>query len=300
MVLQVPPSFENTKDMPIRFPANTSERSRGEGKDDDEKQKKVSQLKKFGIAGLAAVTILAGGITIGANVSAKEQAPPVATEPAETTPTEPTETDPVVAPETEDKSDDETETELSYEEQVAALEIPAGLDKDELATTFVADRLTQWLNAGCEDSLSEDTIGQTWDEALPLIAEENAKLFSEALFIEGWEQETANYLPDAVDAFRDLNLNTLNGYVSTQWSDKPENIEGFKSWYTVNSVNETSNRNYKGDRVRRLYIAGTQHWNDDKNVYDTSSWYKTYNITVDFYEVDGIAKVSYMGGFMSS
>ncbi|MPN41226.1 hypothetical protein SDC9_188768 [bioreactor metagenome] len=93
-----------------------------------------------------------------------------------------------------------------------------------------------------------------------------------------------------------MNLGVINAYADTAWSSNPENIEGFRTWFTVDTdptsgkskVIETVN----ADGSRTLIIPIVQHWNDDKNDYDRSDADPTFTYIITFQEVDGKAKVS--------
>lgn len=200
-------------------------------------------------AGAAGVALAAGGFL---GISAANQPPqsePVPTSPAET---------PGADTETQNPAPVET-NELTVEQ----LEIPAGLDAETLGKTIVEERFSDWVNAGADDSLMDKAIdaGEGWDTLLPKIADENEQVFAAALFESGWETD-ANDTHD-VNSFRDTNLSILQWYVATAWSgdEKPENIEGFRSWMTVDEVTEISS----DGTTRTIDVAYTDHDNSDKN-----------------------------------
>jgi hypothetical protein len=161
----------------------------------------------------------------------------------------------------------------TYEQQVAALEIPAGLSAEELAKVLVEDRWTKWANAGVateteskefeNDWYAYPTSDETGIEAFTKAqADENAEVFIDALYTDDWEDR-----PDLVSFIeRDKRTNylVLRGYMATAWTSYSKDIEPYKNWFEVSSVRETST----GQNERTLVIEAIQHANDDKNSMD--------------------------------
>lgn len=175
----------------------------------------------------------------------------------------------------------EAETELSYEEQVAALEIPAGLSPEELADAF-ADRLNQWLSAGCDDLLAGRSNYNI--NNIDSLATKNAQVFKDALFMDWKEYE------------KKVGENwSLIEYMSNwNYTHLVENLKGneSKSWYTVDDgfglYNHVLAKSPPGaeESFRQIEIPVTRHGNSDDS--EALTYY------VIFYEVNGTEKVSYV------
>ncbi len=226
-------------------------------------------------SGLAGAAIAAGAV-MGINAAAEApQSQPTAEAPADPS-----------APEA--PTDSSPETPVSPELTVEQLEIPAGLSAEELGKLVVADRFTAWRNAGAREDLNKRSAAENiaWADLLPRMAGENRDLFAEALFVPDWQLDTN--LSVVAEAFSDINLNTLEGYVATEWSQdtKPENIEGYRSWYTVDSSRELS----KSDSERIVEVKWSLHDNSDLNTRDplkvTAGTY-----TMTFRTVDNVEKM---------
>jgi hypothetical protein len=208
----------------------------------------------------AAVLIAMGALTLSACSGDKSPvSDPIAAETGEPAP----DTTPSI--EASQPTPDESEAPVPGGEllPVEALEIPAGLDAEELGTMIVADRFTKWGNAGAEDSLLQESMDRNlgWDTLIPEKVSENRKIFADALYVEGWEQNTQ--LRTYVDGSSKANENTLKWYTSTQWNgeEKPENIEGYKVELTVDGVQEVES----DDTSRTIEVAYTNHTNSDLN-----------------------------------
>lgn len=145
----------------------------------EDKSKKASKLKKLGVGAL--VVAVGAGVWAGVNSSDRDEQKPAPTAAAPADPSGETSAsaEPTAG-----------ETELSYEEEVAALEIPAGLSAEELANTYVADRMTAWLGAGSDDSIFDDEGGifVDWTKVSEIEKHTN-KLFTDALFVEDWKDK---------------------------------------------------------------------------------------------------------------
>jgi hypothetical protein len=217
---------------------------------------------KRGVALLAAGALTIGLAGCGANASA--QGP----EPTSSSSSEPT-------PDTsEAPSPQETETPTSSE-----FEIPAGLSAEEVGELIVGDRFTNWNNAGAEDSLLDRSIDEniSWDDLLPIVADENKKLYADALYVDGWENDPN--LVKSVDGARDANLSVLQWYTYTAWSseEKPENKEGFKSWMEVIDVDEVTS----DEDSRVINVVYIQKNNSDQNLGPEADPVETvYNISL--------------------
>jgi hypothetical protein len=223
-----------------------------------EKRKRSSLLKTVGVfaAGLA---VAGAGFAGYSTMNNTPKPQPVATAPGEPLP----EATPSIEP--SQPTPVESEAPVSGGEllSVEALEIPTGLDAEELGTMIVADRFTKWGNAGAVDSLLQESMDRNlgWDTLIPEKVSENRKIFADALYVEGWEQNTQ--LRTYVDGSSKANENTLKWYTSTQWNgeEKPENIEGYKVELTVDGVQEVES----DDTSRTIEVAYTNHTNSDLN-----------------------------------
>jgi len=249
--------------------------------------KKSKLALKIG-AGVAGILVAAGAYGFGAMSNDAPKNEPVATAPAEPT------LEPSIAPSveaTEPTPSENFETIMVNGEKlsVADLEIPSGLDAEELGTMIVADRFSSWLNAGAYEGLSKQLVSErlTWEVKLPQLAEENKATFAKALYVDGWETKTQ--LITSADSFKEANLGTLEWYTATQWSgdEKPENKEGFKNWKTIDGVQEVAAE----DGIRVIDVAYTNHTNSDLNRGPSPQVEGgVYTITLE--EVDGTEKIS--------
>lgn len=111
---------------------------------------------------------------------------------------------------TENKASDQdttptVEKELSFEQQVDALKIEAGLSPEEFAHVFF-ERQESWILAGKEQyfeewSAEEDSSIRQGTEIQHRIAEEQKLIYANALFIPGWQ----NSLSNLAEAHREAN-----------------------------------------------------------------------------------------------
>lgn len=148
-----------------------------------------------------------------------------------------------------------------------SFEIPSGMESEAVGKFIVEDLIDGWVNASAEDalfdvSMEDDNISRSWDEILPEIAKANAEARVDQIFIEGWESKPN--LAAAAKGITSANESALRWYVTTAWSDDPENIEGYKVWSEVQSVTELPDED-PTDNKRTLDIYMTDHNNNDKN-----------------------------------
>ena len=178
------------------------------------------------------------------------------------------------------------EAELSVEK----LRVPTGLDAETLGKTIVEDRFDAWDNAGANDSLLAriKKAGLAWGEFLPIVAKENAQIFADALYIDGWQSN--DNLSNYVKGEEETNLATLDAYKSTAWNkdEHPENIEPYRQWSTVESVIELGS---SGGDERTLEITYTSHDNSDKNMIESNTRTGNNTFTITFKAVDGFEKI---------
>lgn len=196
---------------------------------------------------------------------------------------------------------------------VEELQIPAGLSDEEFGRLVVEDRLAKWVNAGANEGLltRKEEEGLTWDELLPIIADENRDLFVEALInpADGWRTGggagASNYLwgqhtQDSIDRLREWNLQTLQAYVETQWSDDPEDTEGYRTWWQVEGYGEVWSNGLHGygsgdGRVDAIF---TLHNNSDQNTLSAFPKDVVYHAMFQDTKVEGDQE--WIQGFMIS
>lgn len=187
---------------------------------------------------------------------------------------------------------------LTYEQQVAALEIPAGLSAEELAKLLVEERWTQWANAGVSTEAEGDELYDEWSnyadingldaEGFAAIkAGKNAEVFVDALFVDDWRNKTD--LVKYIEREKRTNSYVLLGYMATAWAGRAEDKEPYRNWFTVDSVKEVSTNK----RERTLTIEVSQNTNDDKNSMEplTGDGKVKFTVTLQKNE-DGTEKIS--------
>lgn len=146
---------------------------------------------------------------------------------------------------------------------VKSLELPATLTPEQLGTTFVQDRLSQWEMAG---SVGGDQLQKDWvktnladkDFLAPTIAK-NGDTFADALFVSNWREN-----PDLVkwvDQEKRINLASLETWLKTYKSGDSNDVEAYKSGVTAESTTVVTQ---SGDAVT-ISVAATEHDNADKN-----------------------------------
>lgn len=101
----------------------------------------------------------------------------------------------------------ETEApEKSFEELVNERKIEAGLSAEEYATTLFEDRWVAWLTPIDKEAFYEEHYSADGKEALLAVeqryAEENTKIFANALFQPGWETTVATEMEQQTDRVR--------------------------------------------------------------------------------------------------
>lgn len=145
--------------------------------------------------------------------------------------------------------------------------IPAGLDAEAVAEAVVEGSLTNWGNAGANDSLRDRILASddSFDTVIAAVAAENKKVATDNLLVPGWE--SIDSLVSLADGSEDINYENLQWFTSTAWSsdEKPENIEGFKTWRDVTVVQEIDDGD--GDpNTRTIKLDYTNYTNSDKNL----------------------------------
>lgn len=144
--------------------------------------------------------------------------------------------------------------------------IPAGLDAQTLGTEIVEGALTDWANAGGNNTL-RDRIRAS-DESREVVtaevAAENRVVVVDTLFIPGWE--SIDSLVSFASGGETSNEETIRWYAATAWtSEEPKNVEGYRAWMEVEAVREVDD----GDgaaATRTILVDYTNHANTDKNV----------------------------------
>lgn len=150
---------------------------------------------------------------------------------------------------------------------VKSLELPATLSPEQLGTTFVQDRLSQWEMAG---SVGGDQLQKDWikdgaargiadkDYLAPTIAK-NGDTFADALFVSNWREN-----PDLVkwvDQEKRINLASLETWLKTYKSGDSNDVEPYKSGVTAESTTVVTQ---SGEAVT-ISVAATEHDNAVKN-----------------------------------
>lgn len=145
--------------------------------------------------------------------------------------------------------------------------IPAGLDAEAVAEAVVEGALTNWGNAGANDSLRDRMLASdnSFDSVIAEVAAENKKVATDNLLIDGWE--SVESLVSLADGSEDINYENLQWFTSTAWNSdtKPENIEGFKTWREVTIVQEGDGGD-ENPNTRTIKLDYTNHTNSDKNL----------------------------------
>ncbi len=144
--------------------------------------------------------------------------------------------------------------------------IPAGLDAEAAAKAVVEGALTDWENAGANDSLRNHILSsdESFDTVMQGVAEDNKVVVTDNLFIEGWE--SVESLSSLAAGAEQANFNNLSWFSSTAWSDEePENVEGFRTWMEVTAVRETDDGDNNPD-TRTILVDYTNNSNSDQNV----------------------------------
>lgn len=237
-------------------------------------KKRIKTSHKI-IAGIAGGALLAGGavgLSLGLNKTPEGGSPVATGEPFPSETGEPTEPTPE-----------------SPELTVSDIEIAAGLSSEELGELLVAGRFVDWDNAGATDELrtAAREANMSWEDYLPIVADKNMNLYAEALFVEDWREKPE--LTQWVEGSRNINIGVLSNYVYTAWSQesKPENIEGWRMWRTIDSVTEISN----DGTTRTIEVVFTDHDNSDKNLAEPLS-YEGATWTITTTSIGGVEKIS--------
>lgn len=225
---------------------------------------------------------IAAGLAIGVGVAALTGcAPGAESEPKPTqTQSVEAETPPVEATPAPEQS---TSPEVSLEEQIEALKIPAGLSNEELAEAYI-DISNKWWVAGAEEGLSKDRVeaNLTWDEFIPQIAVENTALYAPALYGPDWA--TNPNIQDVLMAKIDANVNLLTNYTATAWNtENPENKEAYTSWMDVEKVTLVT----EDENSRTLVITYNNYDNAEQNAVTDGALMKSGAVEIVFTEVDG-------------
>lgn len=167
------------------------------------------------------------------------------------------------SPEASQTPEVEKPTELS-------IEIPAGLEAQEVGELIVGELFTDWNNAGAENSLLDLNIesGKDWSVFLPELAAANAQEYADGMFVAGWQND--ENLVKIVSGAEATNLSNLDMYKSTAWSDKYE--EGFRSWKEVLAVEELQDEDPNSRSIEVTYV---EHNNADKSAGEPASGTET-------------------------
>lgn len=206
----------------------------------------------------------------------------------------PTQAEPVPSETTSTSAPSPEATETSSPEIVTLVDFPelkAGLTTEELGVAF-NEVLNLAENAGSGEAIRDRRreANVNWETMIAQVVDENQEVFTSQYFIDGWEEVPA--LANFASAMTQANTTALDWYTTTAWSgdEKPENVEGFRSWSEVTSTTETVDGD-PNDAERTIVIETTSHTNSDKNLGPApGSVGGIY--TVKFTEVNGLEKVS--------
>ena len=188
--------------------------------------------------------VLAAGAVFGVNtLNEVSEKPPVATAPADSG-----EVPPVA----------EQISPFEQELTVEAMQIPAGLSAEDFAEVLIAERYTTWGMAGAtyenKDAWIEGGGGRPFIEA---IAERNAAVAAEALFIDGWRENPR--LVDALAFDREQNVSSVQYWLS--FNEELGDREPYVETLTIQSVTVIG----EGNGIRTLEIVGVEHNNSAMN-----------------------------------
>lgn len=237
--------------------------------------KLIDRAKEQGIKLLAGTVITLGAVGLaGCSNNAEAKPGPdvtISTEAPSATPSEsatpsPTETAP---------------GEADLEAKIEALEIPAGLEPQQLAEAFIEIK-NKWWNAGTEDPQAlkdrRDNEGTSWAKLAPIIAQENKAIYAPALFGADWESN-----PEAVTAVErmvEANESVLSNFMATAY--RGSGAVGYKAW---SELTETSaNASTTGSRILRVDYSN--HDNGSENTVGTGAISPGGSVIVDWKVVD--------------
>ena len=204
---------------------------------------------------------------------------------------------PVVGANPPDRSSDSAPTASPSPEStgteftVESLEIKTGLDAETLGKTLIEDRFTDWLNAGADQETMNAWLdfNGTFEDFLPTIINPISKTFTQALFIPNYRDSPLDAdLQSSIDGSIRANSATVGWFISTLHSDKPEDLEPYRQWTTVDAVEELPN-DVTGNRTLR--IDYTDHSNADRNTANPLTMTQgTYEVT--FQSINGTEKIA--------
>jgi len=140
---------------------------------------------------------------------------------------------------------------------VSALELPASLTPEQISTTIIQERYTQWLNAGFTDAnyqawlLNDESITPEGEFIRNTITNEVGDNFADAMFVSNWRDIPE--LKQTVDTFKNNNTAVLELLFKTKLDDTPYEI-GFKVDSPVTVTSQTAD-------TMTLSTAGSQYDN---------------------------------------
>ena len=173
-------------------------------------------------------------------------------------------------------------SEADLEAKIKALEIPAGLEPQQLGEAYIGI-INKWWNAGTENPQElKDRIMNSSDSLKDLasvIAKENEEIYAPALFGPGWEDN-----PEAVTAVErmvEANGSVLYNFMATAY--RGSGAVGYKAW---SELTETSaNASTTGSRILRVDYSN--HDNGSENTVGTGAISPGGSVIVDWKVVDG-------------
>ena len=117
---------------------------------------------------------------------------------------------------------------------IASLELPASLTPEQLGSTFIQERLTQWGASGQTDANRNAWLKNTQTEHIFIentITNSVADTFADALLVSNWRDITA--LRNWVDRQKGINTACLELWFRTYKSGLSEDVEPYESGSTV-------------------------------------------------------------------
>lgn len=141
-----------------------------------------------------------------------------------------------------------------------AWEIPGTLTPEEAATLLVDDRLSEWVMTGATQETIDGYLDAGGSSSYTRsIAETNATVIADALFVPGWRGDDA--LAHYVDFETEQNAANVEAWILTSGSGLPQDREPYERGILVNS---TTVESVEGDTAH-VIVAATEFDNADRN-----------------------------------
>lgn len=237
--------------------------------------KSVSRAKQMGVMGVILATIGAAGFggmkyaESKANNSPEPSPEPTVSAPVvpgEATPT-PTETTPVEEEPSADPTNTEVENpgEMDREALIESLKIPVGLSPTETAEAYMS-LSNKWLMADATEEEIDKTIQDFYeynsdgsadlDGFIEQKALENADIYSEALFIKGWENS-----PNLVKVYNHL----VYGNQQNIATNMKNRTDGMDLFYLENTISNAQDSSVDSNNLTSFSFDLTQEFINSSN-----------------------------------